>query len=384
MSASIVEESAFFDPKTGELLATTATRPDVPSSHQGVPEANTSLPVVHHVSEFRDRVLGELRLRLELGDEAAGGELIGFRELDEQLNVEAGRLIYLGAREGVGKTALALQMARNIALRLDASGKGGDVLYAITEMSAVQAVTRVIAAFAQVEARSLRKGVTEDVVAATERAFDLLSKSGLHIVNVAGRTIDEIDAVARQFHARHPGLRAVFVDNLTGVSPSKVRRSQGLHEYIGEIIEKLNLLAMPDLGIGCPVVVLGHLTRPERGQATRRPSGTDVAGSDKVNRWADTIILLHRREETGVESKSWSTTPFGSGPAAAVSSDASHEVLVVKNRDGVAFICDLHFIGAELRFVDPTGPTVRPYEMPSAEPAARTEFRRRMSELPAL
>jgi replicative DNA helicase len=382
------DNDTIIDPFTGEVVTLLSQRPDsapeVTVTNHAPVVRSSNAPVIHHISEFRDQIIGELRLRAEFGDDAAGGELLGFRELDERLNIESGRLIYLGAREGVGKTALALQVARTIALRVDPStGRGGTVLYAITEMAARQTVMRVIAGFAQVEAKSLRRGVTDNVVSAAEYAFELLEKSGLYIVNVAGRGVDEVCDLVRQFKAEHPDLRAVFVDNLTGVSPSRTKRTQGLHEYIGEIVEKFNVLAMGDAGVGAPVILLGHLTRPERGQSTRRPSSLDIAGSDKVNRWADTIVLLHKRDEaTGSpESTQWGTGPFGGGPAPHMASEASHEVLVTKNRDGETFICDIDFIGSQLRFVDPAGTTARPYEMPSPEPVARTEFRRRMAEL---
>jgi replicative DNA helicase len=372
-----------------------------------------------HISTYADRILAELTLRAEFGDDAVGGESVGFQELDKELIVEAGKLIYVGAREGVGKTAWALQTARYMATRKNAqTGLGGTVVYFITEMGVQETVERILVSFAQLEARSLKRGVTQETIDAVRKAFALLERSGLYIVNAAGWHVDQLVGEARAFRAAHQDLRAVFVDNLTGIAPSATRRSQGLHEYVGEIVEKLNMLAMTDKGLAVPVFLLGHLTRPERLARHKEPTSLDIAGSDKVNRWANAIVLLHERSDddrvgVGSGKPSSPVAGFGGGGASVVrpnllgtgafgedlwtspdgrdtwspsdigSADVgcSHVALVTKNRGGRKFRCDLNFIGAQMRFEDPAGDTLRPYEMPDPEPERRSEFRRRMQEL---
>lgn len=374
-AVDLYDDTAYEEPQPARPVASRADTPTTPSSTDGI--------TARHVGAYREKIVAKMRLNYQYGDDAIGGELLGFRELDEELNIEAGRLTVMAAREGVGKTACALQMARNVSTRINAeTGRGGVSLYLITEMSAEQTVERVIAGFAQVEARKMRRGVTEDIITATERAFTLLETSGLHIANVAGRNINEIVAFVRQFKTEHQDLRIVFVDNLTGIAPYKVSRQQGLHEYVGEIVEALNRLSMPDVGVNAPIFLLAHLARPERGKEGRRPASTDLAGSDRINRFADTIILLHKLDEASTNPDAHE--PFDPFAPASSTFNRTHEVLVTKNRDGRQFICDLEFVGPQLRFIDPKSPTVRPYEVPKPESEARSEYRKRILELETL
>lgn len=399
------------NPRSGNPAVRAASQ----HAHDIAPEAPT--PDATHISEFRERILAELRLRAEFGDAAVGGEELGFAELNQELIVEAGRLMVVGAREGVGKTAWALQVARYIATRLNPlTGRGGTVVYYITEMSVQQTVERVVVAFAQLQMRQLKKGVTLEVVAAVEKAFDELEKSGLHIKNVAGWSVDDIVAHATAFKAENKDLRATFVDNLTGIKPARHLQNKAQWEQWNDIVDKLNTLSMTDKGIGTPVVLLAHLKRADKLHAGKEPTAQDFAGSDGINRWASILVLIHERSQEERDAAAAATAPastggFGGGGFAATNltgkqdpfaepvwSDSkgeqwgkseigsadgscSHTFLVVKNRDGRRFRSDLNFIGAQMRFEDPKAKTVRPYEMPEPEPEARTEFRRRMLEL---
>jgi replicative DNA helicase len=368
-----------------------------------------------HVSSARTRIIEELKLRAEFGDAAVGGEELGYVEVDSELIVEAGRLVVLGAREGVGKTAWALQTARYVATRLNPlTGSGGSVVYYITEMSVQQTVERVVVSFAQLQMRQLKKNVTADVVAAVEKAFDILEHSGLHIVNAAGWTADQIVCDAHAFKRTNPDLRAVFVDNLTGIAAAGNMRSRNQWEQIGDTVQKLNMLSMADKGVAAPVMLLAHLKRPDRLAASKEPSATDFAGSDAINRWASVLVLLHERSAEEREAAALSprlSSGFGGTRSAAHTlvmggdpfaddtwtdshgenwerseignpdGGCSHTFIVVKNRDGRRFRADLNFIGAQMRFTDARGRSLRPYEMPDPEPVARSEFRRKMLEL---
>ena len=200
-------------------------------------------------------------------------------------------------------------------------------------------------------------------------------------------------------------LRAASVDNLTGIEPSATRMSAGSHEYIGEIVQKLVALSMPERGVAAPVLLMCHLTRGDKLNAGKRPTAQDLAGSDRINRWANAIVLLHEKPEAAAMAGAVSSPGKSASPAVRCvgafgetftvgkgevwsradvgnsDGDCSHEVIVPKNRGGRRFICDLDFIGPQMRFIDPKVRTVRPLEMPAPEPASRTEFRRRMLEL---
>ncbi len=350
-----------------------------------------------HISEAEDRIVRELELRLKYGADAVGGEALGFAELDANVFLGPGHLAVVGAREGVGKTAWGLQVARTIATRTSAAtGKGGTVLYFITEMSVQQTVERVVASFAQLEIRSLKRGVTLSVVEAVKRAFALLRDSGLWIVDAVGWSVDKLVADARAFRRDHDDLRAVFVDNLTGVHPSQVRRSQGSYEYVGEIVEKLLVLAHEAKGVCAPVILFSHLRRSNGRTEDTPPNAQDFAGSDLINRWADVLVLLHQRGLSG--QPSCAKLPPGVGPfddmfiasdsskwrrndIGTPATDATHELLVVKNRTGKAFVCDLRFVGEQMRFEDPNQATTRPYELPRAENAGTAGFRRELLSL---
>lgn len=345
---------------------------------------------VVHISETRDRILGEMALRAKHGDDAVGGEETGFTELDENILVDAGRLFVLGAREGVGKTAWGLQVARTIGTRKDPrTGRGGTVLYFITEMSVEQVTERILASFAHLPVRAIKKGVNDKTIAAIEKAYDLLAQSGINVVDAAGWSIDDICEAAQQFKQNNPDLRAVFVDNITGVNPATVKRGQGSHEYIGEIVTKLNALASEATGVGAPVWAFAHLTRANPQNPDKTPTAQSFAGSDQINRWAHTLVLLHRKEdgpkyndEKEYQERAGREAGFDNAPPIHGTHHATtHELIVVKNRDGATFKCDLVFIGPQMRFLNPDTPTVRPYSAPEAESENRAAFRRDLQEL---
>lgn len=421
MSAYVAEPSPFetdwnpWDDDT-TAAAATPTRTVLRTVNDTDPVAvDGYTSAAQHVSAFADRIVAELELRAEFGDAAAGGEELGFTEVDEHMIAEGGRLIVIGAREGVGKTAWALQVARTMATRTSTvTGKGGTVVYYITEMGVQETIERVVATFAHLEARNLKWGVTLDTVAAVRRGFELLAESGLYIANAAGWDSERIDKDARAFARQHRDLRAVFVDNLTGVRPPRARTSMRSDELIGEIVGQLNTLSMMDKGLGVPVILLAHLRRPDKLAVSKRPTATDFAGSDMINRWASILVLLH---EKPTEDRALVSGPVPDGPAPVggfggggnpfrtkqdpfvdsfldgdgarwstsevgqADTGCSHEFICVKNRGGRKFVVDLDFIGAQMRFVDPKQRTVRPYSMPTAESAARSEFRTRMRDL---
>ncbi|MBT9254439.1 AAA family ATPase [Phycicoccus sp. MAQZ13P-2] len=378
---------------------------------------------VRHISDFADAIIGQLELREEYGNDAVPGERTGFEEVDEYLVVEGGRLVTLGAREGVGKTAWALGVARTIATRQSGvDGSTGKVLYFITEMGLLEVAQRIVAQFAQVESSTMKRDVTKATVESIQRAFALLESSGLYLCPVSGQSVDVIDATARQFAAENPDLRAVFVDNLTGIkAPAGVRNSMRSDELITAVMERLAQLAQSGTGLGVPVWLLAHLKRPDSRNAQARPDALQIAGSDGVNRWSDVLLLLHRKDDSvehpiatppasgfsdgggfggggfggggfgggtfnpggfgttlptsfsDGDGKQWKTSEVG-----LPSPDCSHELLCVKNRDGRRFVADLDFIGPELRFLDPSNRTVRPYAMPQAESARTAEYRAKL------
>jgi hypothetical protein len=149
-----------------------------------------------------------------------------------------------------------------------------------------------------------------------------------------------------------------------------------MHEFYGAIVRDLHAVA---LTTELPVWLLAHTKRPDSSVRTNRPSLTDFALSSVLDRFVHAAMIVQAkpegasapvREYAGVDA--WGDVP---------DAGASHELHVMKNRDGRMFVVDLNFIRPQMRFEDPNGRTVRPYELPEAERARVGEYRARRREI---
>ena len=213
----------------------------------------------------------------------------GFDDLDRLTGgLRPGDLVVLAARPGVGKTALALNMA------LRAAKAGTHVAFYSLEMSGVQLMQRLIAIEAQVPLCSLRAGMLLQADwQAVAQAASIIGGLPLSIDDAGGLTPARLRAKARRAmrDAEH-GRGLVVVDYLQLMAPSRSRREATRAIEVAEFSRSLKELAKE---IGQPVVALSQLSRAiESRGGPKRPMLSDLRESGAIEQAADMVAFLDR------------------------------------------------------------------------------------------
>jgi replicative DNA helicase len=245
------------------------------------------------------------------------GRPTGFRGVDRLLGgLRPGQLILVASRPSVGKTALAAQVARNVA-------KQAPVALFSLEMSAEEIAVRLLCADAEVDFARMRGGqqTTEDwsrLIGAAESLMEL----PLQVFDRASVKLPDVRALAR----RVKGLGLIVVDYLQ-LLRSDARWRGSRQEEVAEMSRGLKLLAKE---LGVPVVACCQLNRdPERRQ-DKRPQLSDLRESGSLEQDSDAVLLLHRGAD-----------------------DPSHaEIIVAKQRNGPTGTTRVSFDRAHARFRD--------------------------------
>lgn len=235
--------------------------------------------------------------QLSNSDQKMRGIATGFKSLDSKLSgLQRSDLIILAARPSVGKTALALDIARQSALRHDSS-----VLIFSLEMSSNQLVDRMLAAESKVDAWKLRTGKvkSDSDFGKLRDALDRLSKAKIHIDDKAGNTVLNMRSIARRVKREH-GLDLIIVDYLQLMSPSgRFKNSDNMVQHITEISRSLKILARE---MDVPVLALSQLSRAVE-QRGGKPRLSDLRDSGSIEQDADVVMFIHREREDNGRSK---------------------------------------------------------------------------------
>src|ERR1700733_3034096 len=212
------------------------------------------------------------------------GLATGYPELDNELaGLQPSELIILAARPSMGKTALALNIAENVALR-----KNAPVAIFSLEMSKESLLLRLLASRAHVDAHKFRTGhINRDDWGRITETLNELGEAPIWIDDSATTTVMEIGAKARRL-MRDKGLSLVIVDYLQLVSARG--RFSNRNEEVSSISRSLKGLAKE---LKVPVLVMSQLTRaPERDD--RDPQLADLRESGAIEQDADVVLFINR------------------------------------------------------------------------------------------
>jgi len=210
----------------------------------------------------------------------------GYGNLDnETAGLQASELIILAARPSMGKTALALNIAENIALR-----QREPVAIFSLEMSKESLLLRLLASEARVDAHKFRTGhMNKDDWSKVTGSLARLGDAPIWIDDSASSTALEMGAKARRLK-RDRGLSLMVVDYIQLVVPSTNRRNSNRQEEVSSISRSLKALAKE---LKVPVLVLSQLTRaPER--EDRKPQLSDLRESGAIEQDADVVLFINR------------------------------------------------------------------------------------------
>ncbi len=262
-----------------------------------------------------------------------GGDLTGlpsgFHDLDEMTGgLQPGELIIIAARPSMGKTAFALNIARNAAV-----GHGKNAAVFSLEMTTRSLIVRLLSTEAQINFSSLRKGfLPMSDYRKLQVAADKLSQANIWIDDSGALDILEIKAKSRRLHAEH-GLDLVIVDYLQLASAAGNNARKDLE--IAEISRGLKALSKE---LDLPVIALSQLNRgPEqRDPDKRRPMMGDLRESGAIEQDADVIAFIYRDIVYNKET---------ADPRLA-------EIIIEKQRNGPTGTVKLDFEGQYARFAN--------------------------------
>ncbi|HVY72900.1 MAG TPA: replicative DNA helicase [Candidatus Paceibacterota bacterium] len=252
----------------------------------------------------------------------------GFRDLDNLLaGLQKSDLIILAARPSMGKTAFALDIARQAAVQNNTT-----VGIFSLEMSAQQLVDRMVSAEAKVNSWNLRTGriTDQEDFSRLRDAYDRLSHAPIFIDDQPGINILKMRATARRLKREH-GLGLLIVDYLQLMVPTNTRATDSLVQQVTEISRSLKILARE---MDVPVLALSQLSRAVE-QRGGKPRLSDLRDSGSIEQDADVVMFIHRDDKTNKESDR---------PNIA-------EILVEKHRNGPTGMIELYFDDKRTTFV---------------------------------
>jgi len=280
-----------------------------------------------HVKELISESFAELEKIMTEGRRTSGVES-GFRRLDDLITgLQPANLIVLAGRPSMGKTAFALDIARNVAV----DQNKGVALFSL-EMSKSELVQRMMCSEARIDSQKLRHGQLQ----ASEwgrltAACTPLFTAPIFIDDTAAVNLMEIRAKARRLKAREKNLGLVVIDYLQlMVGDAGVENRQ---QEISRISRGLKILAR-DLEV--PVLALSQLSRQVESRVNKRPMLSDLRESGAIEQDADVVLFIYRDEEYNKDS-----------PDKGVA-----EIIVGKQRNGPTGFCKLAFVKSYTRFLD--------------------------------
>ena len=269
--------------------------------------------------------------------EGLSGVSTGFEKLDKLTSGwQPSDLVIIAARPGMGKTALALSMARNISVQQKIP-----VAFFSLEMSSVQLITRLISSETGLTSDKLRTGKLADHEwqQLNIKVSDLES-SPLFIDDSPSLTIFELRAKARRLSSSH-GIKLIIIDYLQLMNIGSSNKAGNREQEISTISRNLKALAKE---LDIPVIALSQLSRAvETRGGTKRPILSDLRESGAIEQDADIVSFLYRPEYYGISE--WDDdmkTP----------SDGQGEFIVAKHRNGALDSIKLKFIPNLGKFED--------------------------------
>jgi replicative DNA helicase len=292
-------------------------------------------------------------------DGKLSGIATGLDDLDRMMGgLQSSDLIVLAGRPGMGKTALATNIAYNVAkawqgeVRADghtATTNGGIVGFFSLEMSAEQLATRIIAEQTGIPSSQIRRGgITESDFEKIKDYSVELQHLPLYVDETGGISVAQLAARARRLK-RQRGLDVLVIDYLQLLTGSSKRSSENRVQEITEITTKLKALAKE---LNVPVIALSQLSRQVESREDKHPQLSDLRESGSIEQDADVVLFVYREEYYHVMRKPMESDreKFAAWLADSDKVHGKAEVIIAKQRHGPTGTVDLQFDAAVTRF----------------------------------
>jgi len=273
----------------------------------------------------------DLLEKLRHKDRSVMGLSSGFPDLDALITgFRPGEMIVLAARPSIGKTALALNIACNIALNDEPAGVG----FFSLEMGTELLVLRLLCTLAKVSLGDIRDGaISQARWQGITQQGERLKNAPIYIDDTGALDIDDLRHRARQMWRKYD-IQMIIVDYLQLVRPVLASRNSTRENEVSQISARLKALAKE---LGVPVLVLAQLNR-QASQPGQRPRLSHLRESGAIEQDADIVALLHRDRD--VENQQ----------GVHIDEGMDAELIIAKNRNGPTGLVPLTFIPAWTRF----------------------------------
>ncbi|HEX6934407.1 MAG TPA: replicative DNA helicase [Streptosporangiaceae bacterium] len=251
----------------------------------------------------------------------------GFADLDALTNgLHAGQMVVIAARPALGKSTLALDLARAASIKHGLAS----VIFSL-EMSRNEITMRLLSAEARIGLHSMRTGqMSDDDWTRLARRMSEVANAPMFIDDSPNMSMMEIRAKCRRLKQQHD-LKLVIIDYLQLMtSPKRVENRQ---QEVSELSRSLKLLAKE---LNVPVIAVAQLNRGPEQRNDKRPMLSDLRESGSIEQDADVVILLHREDAYERESPRAGEADF----------------IVAKHRNGPTTTVTVAFQGHYSRFVD--------------------------------
>lgn len=251
----------------------------------------------------------------------------GYRDLDRMTSgFQRNDLIIVAARPSMGKTAFALNIAQNVAIKTDEN-----VAIFSLEMGAGQLVQRMLCAEGNIDSQRLRTGKLEqDDWGKLTMAMGSLSHAGIYIDDAPGIRVSDIRSKCRRLKQEH-GLGMIIIDYLQLIQGSENSRENRQQE-VSEISRSLKSLARE---LEVPLIALSQLSRGVESRQDKRPMMSDLRESGSIEQDADIVGFLYRDDYYDSESE-----------------QQNIEIILAKQRNGPTGTVELAFVKEFNKFVD--------------------------------
>ncbi|MSO57918.1 MAG: replicative DNA helicase [Thermoleophilia bacterium] len=240
-----------------------------------------------HIDTLLKESFERITLLYESGAELTGLPS-GFRDLDKITSgFQPGNLIILAARPSMGKSALALNIAANVAVR-----HALPVALFTLEMSKAEVTQRLLCSEAKVEGSSLRSGrLSPDDWPRLTGASSTLMKAPIYVDDTGSITMMELRSKARRLKSREPRLGLIVVDYLQLMTSGGTAENRV--QEVSQISRQLKVLAR-DLEL--PILAVSQLSRAVEQRHDKRPILSDLRESGSIEQDADLVMFVYRHE----------------------------------------------------------------------------------------
>ncbi len=283
-------------------------------------------------------------------EEGIVGVPTGLKDLDDRLGgLHQSDLIIIAGRPGMGKTALATNIAFNAAQKLQDSGKKSSIAFFSLEMSSEQLSTRILAEQSRIKSNDIRRGKISD------EQFDKfietsknISELPLYIDETPAISIAAVSNRARRIK-RLFGLDMIVVDYIQLMKGS-FNNKDGRVQEISEITQGLKAIAKE---LSIPVVALSQLSRAVEQRDDKKPQLSDLRESGSIEQDADVVMFVYRQSYY-LKSKEPRLATVEHAEWQAKLNEVSHlaELIISKQRHGPTGNITLEFEEMFTKFKD--------------------------------